>query len=83
VKGRAHATKHHYVAERFFGRSKNRRGAQREPVFKSCPWDAEGKFAIFCFECHEELIHNPIVLPEDMGRRWGQVLPLEIGDRAP
>src|SRR2546430_8694767 len=33
VPGRSHASRHHYVAERFFGRSKNRRGTQRERVF--------------------------------------------------
>jgi hypothetical protein len=35
------ATQHHYVAERFFGRSSNRRGAKPEGVFLSCPWGAE------------------------------------------
>lgn len=30
VQGRSHATKHHYVAERFFGRSANRRGIKTE-----------------------------------------------------
>jgi len=66
VKGRSHATKHHFVAERFFGRSSNRRGTQREPIFKDCPWDVERKSAVFCYECHEELIHNPILLPKDI-----------------
>ncbi len=66
VKGRSHATKHHFVAERFFGRSTNRRGTQRDPIFKTCPWDVEGESAAFCYECHEELIHNPVFLPEDV-----------------
>jgi hypothetical protein len=55
VKGRSHATEHHYVAERFFGRSKNRRGEKREPIFKKCPWRVEGKAVIFCYECQERL----------------------------
>src|SRR5947199_4947382 len=38
VEGRSHATKHHLVAERFFGRSANRKGEQRESVFTNCPW---------------------------------------------
>lgn len=66
VAGRSHATKHHFVAERFFGRSTNRRGTQREPMFTECPWGQAGNSAVFCYECHEELLHNPVVLPEDL-----------------
>lgn len=66
VIGRSHATKHHFVPERFFGRSRNRQGTKREGIFDSCPWDAEGKTIVFCYECHEELIHNPVFLPEDI-----------------
>ena len=66
VKGRSHATKHHYVPERFFGRSANRKGTVREPIFKECPWDSENKTVLFCYECHEELLHNPVFLPEDI-----------------
>jgi hypothetical protein len=56
----------HYVAERFFGRSANRRGEQRARIFQQCPWDLEGEIALFCYECHEELIHNPVFLPGDI-----------------
>ena len=63
VAGRSHATKHHYVAERFFGRSPNRRGTQRDPIFLRCPWGVERKTTVFCYECHEELLHNPVFLP--------------------
>lgn len=63
--GRSHATDHHYVAERFYGRSRNRRGTQREPLFVSCPWGVEGQKTTFCYECHEEVIHNPVFLPGD------------------
>ena len=66
VKGRSHATKHHYVPERFFGRSRNRQGTQREGIFATCPWSAEGKTVVFCYECHEELVHNPVFLPTDI-----------------
>ena len=66
VKGRAHATKHHYIAERFFGRSTNRRGTQRDPIFKTCPSGAEKETVVFCYECHEVLVHNPVFLPEDI-----------------
>jgi len=66
VEGRSHATKHHFVAERFFGRSRNRRGTKLEGIFTSCPWGYEGKSEVFCFECHEELLHNPVLLPEDV-----------------
>jgi hypothetical protein len=66
--GRSHATKHHFVAERFFGRYSNRRGTLTEGVFQSCPWDHESETAVFCYECHEELLHNPVILPEDIAR---------------
>lgn len=56
VAGRSHATEHHYVAKRF----KN--------VFENCPWGLEGKAAVFCYECHEELLHNPVLLPEDIAK---------------
>lgn len=68
VRGRSHATRHHHVAERFFGRSANRRGTERDPILTECPWDAEGLTSTFCYECHEELIHNPVFLPEDIRR---------------
>ncbi len=66
IKGRSHATKHHYVAERFLGRSANRKGEQREPIFKDYPWDLNVKTEVFCYECHEELLHNPVFLPRDI-----------------
>jgi hypothetical protein len=66
VEGRSHATKHHFVAERFFGRSVNRKGTIAEGVFDICPWGYEKKTAIFCYECHEELLHNPVLLPKDV-----------------
>jgi hypothetical protein len=66
IEGRSHATKHHFVAERFFGRSQNRRGTQRTAIFETCPWELGNKGIVFCYECHEELIHNPVFLPEDI-----------------
>ena len=65
-KGRSHATKHHYVAERFFGRSANRKDTKHQGVFDECPWGYEGETAVFCYECHEELLHNPVFLPEEI-----------------
>jgi hypothetical protein len=64
--GRSHATKHHFVAERFFGRSTNRKGTATDGVFATCPWGHERETATFCYECHEELLHNPVLLPEDV-----------------
>lgn len=64
--GRSHATEHHYVAERLFGRSKNRRGTKREGIFAECPWGLEGKAEAYCYECREELLHNPVLLPDDV-----------------
>jgi hypothetical protein len=68
VEGRSHATEHHFVAERFFGRSSNRKGTKTDGIFESCPWGVEGRSAVFCYECHEELLHNPVLLPEDIAR---------------
>ena len=64
--GRSHASRHHYVPERFFGRSKNRAGTQRDAIFQTCPWGHERKSGLFCYECHEELLHNPVFLPRDI-----------------
>lgn len=66
IEGRSHASSHHLVPERFFGRSSNRRGEQRERLFEVSPWGHEGEKAIFCYECHEELLHNPVILPADL-----------------
>ncbi len=68
IEGRSHASKHHFVAERFFGRSSNRRGTKTGGIFTSCPWEHEGEAGVFCYECHEELLHNPVMLPEDVAR---------------
>jgi hypothetical protein len=37
-------------------------------VFEVCPWGYERESAVFCYECHEELIHNPVFLPQDIER---------------
>jgi hypothetical protein len=67
IEGRSHATSHHFVAERFFGRSA-RAHEQRERIFDACPWGIEGKSAVYCYECHEELLHNPVFTEQDMQR---------------
>ena len=64
--GRAHATKHHFVAERFFGRSKTRKGSIRLPLFERCPWGLEREHDVFCYECHEILLHNPVFTRENI-----------------
>lgn len=66
IKGRSHATRHHHVAERFFGRSATRRGTQREPIFASSPWNVTTQLVVLCYDCHEELVHNPVFLPADI-----------------
>ena len=66
--GRSHATRHHDVAERFFGPSANRKGILSERVFAECPWGQERRAEVFCYECHELLLHNPVLLPEDIAR---------------
>ena len=66
TEGRSHASSHHFVAERFFGRSANRPGTKRDGIFDTCPWGREGEWEVYCYECHEELRHNPVLLPEDI-----------------
>ena len=44
----------------------NRRGTQRPALFSRCPWDLEEKTDVFCYECHEGLIHNVVFLPDDI-----------------
>lgn len=73
IEGRSHASRHHFVAERFFGRSNNRPNTQRDRVFETCPWGVEGETAVFCYDCHEELLHNPIFLPADIEHLAGLV----------
>ena len=68
LKGRSHATSHHYVAERYFGRSGNRPGTEVERIFQKDPWGMEGKTGIFCYDCGEVLLHNPVLLPEDISK---------------
>jgi hypothetical protein len=65
IEGRSHAGKSHYVAERFFGRSKNRKGMTAR-IFEVCPWGVEGKSTLACYECHELMLHNPILLQADV-----------------
>lgn len=66
VEGRSHATKHHYVAERFFGRSKNQEGEKRIRIFKDEEWVLPERMTELCYECHEVLLHNPVFLPKDV-----------------
>jgi hypothetical protein len=35
-------------------------------VFDTCPWGVEGLTATYCYECHEELLHNPVFAPQDI-----------------
>lgn len=67
VEGRSHGTNHHYIPERFYGRSANRPGTERVRILKTCPlgW-VERTTGRFCYECHELLLHNPVLLEEDI-----------------
>ncbi len=71
LKERSHATTHHYVAKRFSSRS-NSKGKPREPIFnlKNYPpqWEKQEKDGQFCYECHEELLHNPVFLDTDISQ---------------
>lgn len=63
IAGRSHATNHHYVAKRFFIRKNN-----TCEIFQNSPWNINKKITLLCYECHEELLHNPVLLPEDICR---------------
>lgn len=53
----------------FFGRSRsNRKHEYRDRVFESCPWNLERQSGTFCYECHEELLHNPVFTKIDIER---------------
>jgi hypothetical protein len=60
---------HHFVAKRFLG-GKNRRGTRRSKIFGPKIWCQEigkGKTYVYlCYDCHEELLHNPVLFPEDI-----------------
>lgn len=63
---RSRQSKHHVVAERFFGRSANRPNDVRQGILVECPWNSNKATVPLCYECHEELIHNPVFLQEDL-----------------
>jgi hypothetical protein len=57
-------------------------------LFAISPWGHEGESEVFCYECHEELLHNPVLLPEDI-RLFAELVELrglsekeESGDRS-
>jgi hypothetical protein len=66
IAGRSLATEHPYVPERFFRRSADRHGTATDGLFDTCPWGQEKQAALCCWECHEELMRNPVLLPGDM-----------------
>lgn len=66
IEGRSHASKHHFVPERLFGRSGNCPKTLKTPVFAKCPWNQEGKSQPYCYDCHEVMLHNPVLLPQDI-----------------
>ena len=78
--GRRHATEHHYVAERFLGRSKNRPGTQTRGIFAGPPWPEASKTGLFCYECHEELLHDPVLLSEDVAAFAKLVQSRQLGE---
>jgi len=39
-----------------------------EGIFAVCRWGVGGKSEVFCYECHEDLLHNPVLNPPDLAR---------------
>lgn len=68
VEGRSHATEHHYVADRLYGKKANGKVTKHTPVFAAGDWPEGDAFptGTFCYECHEELLHNPVLLRDDV-----------------
>lgn len=67
--GRSHGTKHHLVAKRFFTKTKNDSISKMNPIFKDGDYPQyKGQMETLCYECHEELLHNPIFLPNDIDK---------------
>src|SRR3954470_24054982 len=56
--GRSGASDHHFVADRFF----------TSGVFQTCPWGIQGRTRVCCYECHEVLLHNPVLTEADLAR---------------
>jgi hypothetical protein len=43
-------------------------------------WLIHQETVVCCYECHEELLHNPVLLPSDL-RRFAQLIQSrELGD---
>jgi len=59
IEGRSGATTHHFVAKRL---------SQTGGILTSRPWEHDIKSAVLCYECHEVLLHNPVLLHEDVER---------------
>jgi len=58
--GRSYRTKHHYIAKRFLGREIFS-GGDEQRLIKN-----KRKYTFLCYNCHEELLHNPMLLPDDI-----------------
>jgi hypothetical protein len=43
-----------------------RRGEQREPIFSKVSLNLEKKSAVYCYEYHKELLHNPVLTADDI-----------------
>ena len=78
--GRGHRSKSHYIAERLLGRCRT----QGDGIFTGRErWlqGSGGKTEDLCFDCHEELLHNPVLLPDDIKRFRDLVFYYGYGER--
>jgi hypothetical protein len=66
IAGHSHVATRHRVPERFSPRPAKRRGARKHGLSVACPWGPEKQATVYCYECHEALIHNPVLLPGDV-----------------
>jgi hypothetical protein len=35
-------------------------------LFDACPWGLERQRDVYCYECHEVVLHNPVFTPADI-----------------
>jgi predicted nucleotidyltransferase len=52
----------------------------RKPIFSKPPWIIEQNTGVFCYDCHEELLHNPVLLPEDIEKFAALVKTLRLDE---
>ena len=56
INGRSYPTKHHLIAKRFYNK-------KRKKIFETID---KPSVVELCYDCHEELLHNPVLSANDI-----------------